>query len=141
MRRRVFISLMLEIYCFLVVVPSFAEVDSLNYTGTLTIWSFSDDLQNMSKYFSKAHPEVKVISVIIPNANEAYLNKINQSLRTSFKGAPDVFTGELAYARQFIESGYFEDLTTAPYEADAKVGDMFRYAVDQGRDLGGTYAA
>lgn len=120
-------------FCF----TAFAQTKPEDFKGTLTIWSFTDEVQNMSKYFAKVYPNVKVNSVVIPNANEAYLNKINQTLRTATKGAPDVFTGEIAYVRQFIEAGYFEDLSVAPYNADSKVGDLIKYSVDLARDAKG----
>lgn len=120
-------------FCF----TAFAQTKPEEFKGTLTIWSFSDELQNMSKHFAKAYPNVKINSVIIPLANAAYINRVNQTLRTATKGAPDVFTGEIGDMRMFIEAGYYEDLSVAPYSVDGKVGDLLAYTVDLARDAKG----
>jgi ABC-type glycerol-3-phosphate transport system substrate-binding protein len=118
------------LFCLTLGMGAFAA----DLSGNLTIWSFTDELQNMGKYFTKANPGVKINSDIIPSASEAYLNKVNQTLRSGSKGAPDVFTGEIAYVRQFIDAGYFEDLSVSPYLADAKTVDLMKYTVDLARD-------
>jgi len=83
---------------------------------TLTIWSFTDELENEGdlQYFKdnftaegKEYEGMDVEFVIIPTAD--YLTKILPVLRTG-AGAPDVFTGELDMILNYMEGDYLADL-------------------------------
>ncbi|MFO8042653.1 MAG: extracellular solute-binding protein [Alkalispirochaeta sp.] len=64
---------------------------------------------------------------VVPNTD--YEAKIRPLLATG-QGVPDIFVGEAAYVRQFVEAGYWTDLTQEPFNADTS--DMFEYAVEMG---------
>lgn len=99
-------------------------------SGKLVIWSFTNELGQMTELFTEKYPNVEVEFVEIPNQDEVYLNKVNQTLRSG-SAVPDVFTGELSYVKQFIKAGYFADLSALGAEAHAD--DMIQYALDLGR--------
>jgi len=73
---------------------------------------------------------------VVPNTD--YEAKIRPLLATG-QGVPDIFVGEAAYVRQFVEAGYWTDLTQEPFNADTS--DMFDYAVEMGTDENGNVVA
>jgi ABC-type glycerol-3-phosphate transport system substrate-binding protein len=111
-----------------------------DYTGKLVVWSFTDEVGNMVAYFKKVYPNVEIEFVNIPNQDEVYLNKVNQTMRAG-SDIPDVFTGEVAYVKQFINAGYWANLSAAPFNAGSLTGDLVKYAVDLGRDGDGNLRA
>ena len=122
-----------------------ATVDMTNmspadYTGKLVVWSFTDEVGNMVPYFNEVYPNVEVEFVVIPNADEVYLNKINTTLRSG-AGGPDVFTGEAAFYKQFIDAGYWEPISDAPYNAEELVSDLVPYVPNSSRNADGKITA
>lgn len=107
-------------------------------SGKLVVWSFTNELGTIADMFMDANPGVEIEFVEIPNQDEAYLSKVNQTLRLGLK-VPDVFTGELSYVTQFIEAGYFANLSELG--ADEVADDMIQYALDLGRDPEGDIRA
>ncbi len=73
---------------------------------------------------------------VVPNTD--YEAKIRPLLATG-QGVPDIFVGEAAYVRQFVEAGYWTDLTQEPFNADTS--DMFEYAVEMGTNDDGDVVA
>jgi ABC-type glycerol-3-phosphate transport system substrate-binding protein len=73
---------------------------------------------------------------VVPNTD--YEAKIRPLLATG-QGVPDIFVGEAAYVRQFVEAGYWTDLTQDPFNADTS--DMFEYAVEMGTNEDGEVVA
>ncbi|MEX2443245.1 MAG: extracellular solute-binding protein [Alkalispirochaeta sp.] len=73
---------------------------------------------------------------VVPNTD--YEAKIRPLLATG-QGVPDIFVGEAAYVRQFVEAGYWTDLSQEPFNADTS--DMFEYAVEMGTNDEGEVVA
>ena len=73
---------------------------------------------------------------VVPNTD--YEAKIRPLLATG-QGVPDIFVGEAAYVRQFVEAGYWTDLTQEPFNADTS--DMFDYSVEMGTNDEGEVVA
>lgn len=69
---------------------------------------------------------------------DQYEAKIRPLLATG-RNVPDLFVGEAAYVRQFVEAGYWENLSAAPFNAD--VSNMFSYAAEMGTDANGNVVA
>ncbi len=109
-------------------------------SGTLVVWSFTDELGDMIEYFEEVYPGVEVEFTVFPNQDEIYLNRINNTLRGRSE-VPDVFTGERAWFRQLIDAGYWEPISGAPYNAEALVDDLVPYVVDLARDDAGEITA
>ena len=108
------------------------------YSGKLVIWSFSDEIQTMGAYFDAAYPNVETEYVIIPNADQVYLNKVNTTLRSG-ADTPDAFTGEAAFYKQFIKAGYWEPL--GEYGAEELLGNLVDYVPNSTRNDAGEITA
>jgi multiple sugar transport system substrate-binding protein len=106
--------------------------DSEKQEGVLSVWSFTDELKKFIYEFERLHPGVRIDLTIVPC--EEYLNKIRPLLRSG-RNAPDVFTAEYSNVVDLVESGYYDDLGRAPYNADTS--DVLPYIVEVGTDSEG----
>lgn len=104
--------------------------------GKIVVWSFTDDMKTMAGYFTELYPDIEVEVVVIPNQDEIYLNKVNNTLRSK-SDLPDVFTGERNVYKQFIDNGYWENLSQAPYNAEELMKDTVPYVDQISRDNDG----
>lgn len=105
-------------------------------SGSLVVWSFTDEAKQMVEYFSDIYPDIDIEFVIIPHQDEAYLNKLVSTMRSGSE-VPDVFTGEVGFFRQVIDSGFWEPISDAPYNAEELVKDQVPYLADLSRDADG----
>lgn len=103
---------------------------------TLSLWSFTDELTRPIERFEQMYPNIKIELTIVPS--EEYPSKLKPVLRTG-KNAPDIFTGEFAYVKDFVESGIWDDLSKPPYNAD--VSELVDYQVEMGTDSTGALRA
>lgn len=103
----------------------------------LKIWSFTDELKEPIKTFEERNG-VKVELTIVPTAD--YATKLKPALESGV-GAPDVFTGEIAFLKQWIDAGYWENLSEEPYNAEEVSGDIVPYVFDLGKDKDGNVRA
>ncbi|REJ06052.1 ABC transporter substrate-binding protein [Halobacillus trueperi] len=103
----------------------------------LKVWSFTDELKEPIKTFEEKNG-VKVELTIIPIAD--YPTKLKPVLESGV-GAPDVFTGEIAFLKQWIERDYWENLSADPYNADEWSEDYVPYVYDLGKDSEGNVKA
>lgn len=105
-------------------------------SGTLEIWSSGEELGRFVEGFNKLYPDVTVNITVVPNAD--FIAKLTPTLAGG-QGAPDIFTGESDYVKYLVESGYWDDLEAAPYNADTS--DVWDYVVTVGTDSTGTLRA
>ncbi|WP_420807117.1 ABC transporter substrate-binding protein [Bacillus coahuilensis] len=104
----------------------------------LKVWSFTDELGDVAlKTFEEKHG-VKVELTIVPIAD--YPTKLRPALESGV-GAPDVFTGEIAFLKQWTERDYWENLSAEPYNADQLADDYIPYVYDLGKDSEGNVKA
>lgn len=113
--------------------PSAAAAASGELSGKIVVWSFTDEVGGMIEHFNAKYPDIEVEFVVFPNQDEVYLNKIVTTLRSRSE-VPDVFTGEAAFFKQFIDAGFWEPLSDAPYNAEALLDDLVPYVVGLSRD-------
>ena len=66
----------------------------------LKVWSFTDELKEPIKTYEEKNG-VKVELTIVPIAD--YPTKLKPALESGV-GAPDVFTGEIAFLKQWVDS-------------------------------------
>lgn len=104
---------------------------------TLTIWSFTDELEEPIKVFEERH-DVKIELTIIPI--EDYPTRLKPVLESG-KGAPDIFAGELVFIKEWIEQGYWETLSQEPYNVEEIKGDFVDYVFELGRNSDGDVKA
>jgi ABC-type glycerol-3-phosphate transport system substrate-binding protein len=103
--------------------------------GKLALWSFTDELDNMTKnYYKPAHPGVTVDYTMIPT--EQFPARLDPAL-ASGQGAPDLFALEAAFVRKYVESGLLLDITDV-YEANKS--KLLAYPVEVGSYNGKVYA-
>jgi ABC-type glycerol-3-phosphate transport system substrate-binding protein len=110
------------------------QVDPKTFKGTMSMWSFTDEVKKMIDRFESVYTGVKVELTIVPC--EEYLNKIRPVLRSG-KNAPDVFTAEYSNVIDLVESGFYADLG----EFNPNTGDLVEYVVGVGTDSGGKLRA
>lgn len=105
---------------------------------TLNLWTFTNELESNGAIarFEQQNPGVKVVITTVPN--EQYLDKLRPVLRAN-KNAPDVFLGEQSLVKEIVETGFWDDLGKAPYNADVK--DLVPYQVKMGTDSKGILRA
>lgn len=103
----------------------------------LTIWSFTDELQEPIDIFMEKH-DVEIELTIIPIAD--YPTRLRPVLESG-SGAPDIFTGEIAFIKDWVEQGYWENLSQEPYNVEEVKGDFIDYVFDLGRDSEGNVKA
>ena len=96
----------------------------------LTIWSFTDELKKPLEYFEEKYG-IKTELTIVPTEN--YVSKIQPVLESGV-GAPDVFTGEIAWLKQWTDLPYWENLSEAPYDVDKWEDDYVPYVFNLGKD-------
>ena len=84
--------------------------------------------------FNKAHPDIKVTYQM--NDHGDHHKKLTTNLATQ-SGAGDVVIVDVSYIGAFINAGGFENLSAAPYEADAMKEGFVEYAWDQGKGADG----
>jgi len=103
----------------------------------LRIWSFTDELKKPIKTFEEKNG-VKVELTIVPIAD--YPTKLKPVLESGV-GAPDVFTGEIAFLKQWVDAGYWENLSQDPYNVDKMEDKYVPYTFDLGKDKEGNVRA
>ncbi|MBM7094839.1 extracellular solute-binding protein [Bacillus sp. H-16] len=103
----------------------------------LTVWSFTDELEEPIEVFEEQHG-VEIELTIIPI--EDYPTRLRPVLESG-TGAPDVFTGEMAFIKEWVEQDYWEDLSQDPYNVEDIKDDYVDYVFDLGRDSEGTVKA
>ncbi|MBN2811084.1 MAG: carbohydrate ABC transporter substrate-binding protein [Spirochaetales bacterium] len=103
-------------------------------TGSLVVWSFTDELKTMiDKYYTVDKPGVKIDYSLTPT--DQFPNKLDPVL-ASGQGAPDVFALEDAFVRKYIESGLLLDLTDIANEVKGK---QLAYPIEVGTYNGKVY--
>lgn len=113
-----------------------AETASTAGKTTIEVWSSGEELGRFVADFNKLHPEITVNITQVPNSD--FLAKLTPTLQDG-QGAPDIFTGESDYVKYLVESGYWDDLSKAPYNADTS--DTWDYVKSVGTDTSGTLRA
>ncbi len=104
---------------------------------TLSIITFTGEFKDQGIVADfEARTGAEVDMQIVPLAD--YEAKIRPLLATG-RNVPDIFVGEAAYVRQFVEAGYWTNLSQAPY--NASTSEMFDYAAKMGTDADGKIVA
>jgi ABC-type glycerol-3-phosphate transport system substrate-binding protein len=86
-----------------------------NVSGRLTVWSFTDEVENMvNNYFLPSHRGVQIDYTMFQT--EDFQNNLDPVL-FSGQGAPDVMVLESDFVKKYIESGLLLDITDI-YEAN-----------------------
>jgi multiple sugar transport system substrate-binding protein len=103
---------------------------------TLSVWFFTDQINKPIEYFMEHYPHINVKTTIM--SWEEYPLRF-RALQEEAEEKPDLIFLESYYIKEFIESGFFEDLSQAPY--NAKSSEFYPYLVQMASDSSGTLRA
>jgi multiple sugar transport system substrate-binding protein len=120
------------------ITPAPVAATTKELEGTLSIWSFTDEFKTngIIARFEKKFPKVKVNLHVV--YLDDYLKNLMPVLRSG-QNTPDIFTAEHSIIMDLVESGYYDDLSGAAYNANTS--DLFLYLVDAGTDYTGALRA
>ena len=116
--------------------PDGGEADPNGLSGTLEVWSSGEELGRFVEGFNAIYPNVTVNITVVPNAD--FIAKLTPTLAGG-QGTPDIFTGESDYVKYLVESGFWDDLRSSPYNADTS--DVWDYIASVGTDSNGVLRA
>jgi multiple sugar transport system substrate-binding protein len=97
-------------------------------SGTLNVWSFTNEIRTMAIAFQGKHPKVNVVYTMIPMTNGEYQTKVKAAAGTA--DSPDVVALEAAFVKEWVESSLLANLndllplteTLKTYPAVVQVG-------------------
>ncbi len=72
---------------------------------TVNLWSFTDEIPNMTKKYLEVHPEANVEfkTTVIATTDGAYQPALDQALAAGGKDAPDIFAAEAAFVLKYTQ--------------------------------------
>lgn len=106
--------------------------------GKIVVWTLSDDLKQFADYYKEKNPGKEVEVTVIAPAD--YPTKVTTALRGK-ANVPDVIVGEPQMIPNFMEAGFFEDLSQAPYNAEEYKDKIVDYVFQAGKDENGIVRA
>lgn len=105
---------------------------------TINLWSFTDEIPNMTTKYLEVHPEANVEfkTTIIATTDGAYQPALDQALAAGGKDAPDIYAAEAAFVLKYTQgdaSDYAANYADLGLD-DQKVKDagIAQYSVDIG---------
>ncbi|WP_081671861.1 ABC transporter substrate-binding protein [Paenibacillus antibioticophila] len=105
---------------------------------TINLWSFTDEIPNMTTKYLEVHPEANVEfkTTIIATTDGAYQPALDQALAAGGKDAPDIYAAEAAFVLKYTQgdaSDYAANYADLSLD-DQKVKDagIAQYSVDIG---------
>lgn len=100
-------------------------------SNKLVIWTLSEDLKTFAEKYMEDHEGVTIETVIIPPSD--YPTKLTAALRGK-ASTPDILVGEPQMLPDFMEAGFFEDLSQEPYNAEEYKDLLVDYVWEAGKD-------
>jgi len=77
-------------------------------SGTLNVWSFTNEIRTMAIAFEKRYPNVDVVYTMIPMTDGEYQTKVKAAVRTA--DSPDVVALEAAFVKEWVEADILANL-------------------------------
>ena len=105
---------------------------------TINLWSFTDEIPNMTKKYMETHPDANVEfkTTVIATTDGAYQPALDQALAAGGKDAPDIYAAESAFVLKYTQG---DASTYAANYADLGLDDQMvkdagiaQYSVDIG---------
>jgi multiple sugar transport system substrate-binding protein len=135
-KRTILCGLMLTLIFIISAIPNANTIWASGGKVKLSLWSYTDELQIVIDRFEEENPGISVDLKKIPY--EEYLDKLKPVLRSG-SNAPDLFLGEYSHVVELVETRFWDDLSSWPYNAD--VSDMYPFTVEAGTDSKGKLRA
>jgi ABC-type glycerol-3-phosphate transport system substrate-binding protein len=85
------------------------STEETKFSGTLKLWSFTDEVKTLALAFEEKYPDVKVEYTMIPMTSGEFQTKLKSALQTG--EVPDVVSLEAAFVREYIESDFLADVS------------------------------
>ena len=117
-----------------ITVSEFSKKAPSEYVGKLSVWSFTDEPNYTIEQFNKKYPNVEVNFTHI-SGGQNYITKINSAIST--RNAPDVFSAEVSFIKNWLDAGAWADLSKAPYNSKDKTDQLIPYVVRLAQDQNG----
>ncbi|MBE6072086.1 MAG: carbohydrate ABC transporter substrate-binding protein [Clostridium butyricum] len=117
---------------------SSAGKDDEQGSGKIVIWTLSDDLKQFAEHYKEENPGKEVEVTVIAPAD--YPTKVTTALRGKAE-VPDVIVGEPQMIPNFMEAGFFEDLSQEPYNVEQYKDKIVDYVYEAGKDENGIVRA
>lgn len=72
---------------------------------TINLWSFTDEIPNMTKKYLEVHPDANVEfkTTVIATTDGAYQPALDQALAAGGKDAPDIYAAEAAFVLKYTQ--------------------------------------
>jgi hypothetical protein len=72
---------------------------------TINLWSFTDEIPNMTAKYKETHPDANVEfnTTVIPTTDGAYQPALDQALAGGGKDAPDIYAAEAAFVLKYTQ--------------------------------------
>ena len=116
--------------------PESTPAAEQKFSGTLKVWSFTDEVRTMALAFQEKYPDVKVEYTMIPMTNGEFQTKLKSSLQSG--EVPDVVSLEASFVREYIESDFLANVNDLlPL---AKELGTYQFTIDIGSYEGETKA-
>jgi ABC-type glycerol-3-phosphate transport system substrate-binding protein len=116
---------------------SFTAKAPSEYSGTITLWSWTDDPVYQITAFNKVYPNVKVE---FTQVGEGYDTKIQTIVDNGTEG-PDIFVADVKVVKNYIDIDAWENLSASPYNAGSLVQDIMAYTKEVASDSDGNLRA
>ncbi|GGG72187.1 ABC transporter substrate-binding protein [Paenibacillus radicis (ex Gao et al. 2016)] len=82
-----------------------AATDKPKEKVTINLWSFTDEIPNMTTKYLQAHPDANVEfkTTVIATTDGAYQPALDQALASGGKDAPDIYAAEAAFVLKYTQ--------------------------------------
>lgn len=107
-------------------------------SNKIVVWTLSDDLKQFAEHYQEENPGKEVEVTVIAPAD--YPTKVTTALRGK-ADTPDIIVGEPQMIPNFMEAGFFEDLSQEPYNAEQYKDKIVDYVYQAGKDETGKVRA
>jgi hypothetical protein len=107
-----------------------ADADPADVSGTLRVWSFTDEVERHVAIFSSMFPNVNVEFMITDMEGGAYEEWVLTALAAGGDMVPDVVYLEAGFVRTFVEGPFLMDMSDMLPLANAL--ETFQFTIDIG---------
>lgn len=107
-------------------------------SGSITVWSSlsQEEMDMYAEIYNSINPDVEVTNVAVDG--DTYTTKL-QATFLADSGAPDVALLEITVLGAFSDSGFLENLSADPYNADDEEENMIPYVAELCKDDDGNF--
>ena len=116
---------------------AFVARSQSEYSGTITLWSWTDDPLYQIEAFQRAYPNVKVEFTQI---GEGYDIRMQTVVDSGIEG-PDIFVADVKVVKNYTDNDAWENLSAPPYNVGSLTADVMPYTLEVASDLRGNVRA